>query len=164
MPVKKATFAAGCFWGVEEAFRRVGGVVDVMVGYTGGLTANPTYEDVCTGATGHTESVQIDFESSVVSYPELLRVFWQVHDPTQLNRQGPDVGTQYRSAIFYHDARQKEEAEVSRRELEESGVHRAPIVTEIVQASTFWPAEEWHQGFIAKCGLLRNADDGGEVQ
>ena len=159
MPVEKATFAAGCFWGVEESFRRVRGVVSVTVGYTGGATANPSYEDVCTGKTGHAEAVQIEFDPTIVAYRELLLHFWQVHDPTQLNRQGPDVGTQYRSAIFYHDARQKEEAEASKREVEASGRRGGPVVTEIVPAGTFWPAEEWHQQFLKKASACRRAGD-----
>lgn len=149
---QKATFAAGCFWGVEAAFRQVPGVVDAAVGYTGGKLANPTYEDVCSDRTGHAEAVQVEFDPTRVSYDRLLDVFWENHDPTTKNRQGPDVGTQYRSAIFFHDADQEKAAAESRDRLETSGRFRRPIVTEIVPASTFWRAEEYHQRYLEKHG------------
>lgn len=150
---QKATFAAGCFWGVEAAFRQVPGVVDAAVGYTGGKLANPTYEDVCSDRTGHAEAVQVEFDPTRVSYDRLLDVFWENHDPTTKNRQGPDVGTQYRSAIFFHDADQEKAAAESRNRLEKSGRFRRPIVTEIVPAPTFWRAEEYHQRYLEKHGL-----------
>jgi peptide-methionine (S)-S-oxide reductase len=150
---QKATFAAGCFWGVEAVFRQVPGVVDAAVGYTGGKLANPTYEDVCSDRTGHAEAVQVEFDPTLVSYDRLLDVFWENHDPTTKNRQGPDVGTQYRSAIFFHDADQEKAAAESRDRLEKSGRFRRPIVTEIVPASTFWRAEEYHQRYLEKHGL-----------
>lgn len=147
-----ATFGAGCFWGVEAAFRRVEGVVETTVGYSGGTLANPTYKDVCTDHTGHAEAVQVRFDPAKVSYDDLLNVFWGCHDPTTLNRQGPDIGTQYRSVIFYHDAAQKAAAEESKRKLGESGRHKRPIVTEIVPAPAFYPAEEYHQRYLEKRG------------
>jgi peptide-methionine (S)-S-oxide reductase len=150
---QKATFAAGCFWGVEAAFRQVPGVVDAAVGYTGGALPDPTYEDVCTDRTGHAEAVQVEFDPAKVSYERLLDVFWDNHDPTTKNRQGPDVGTQYRSAIFYHDADQQKAASESKDRLEKSGRFRRPIVTEIVPAATFWRAEEYHQKYLEKRGL-----------
>jgi len=150
---EQATFAAGCFWGVEAAFRQVPGVVDTAVGYTGGSLANPTYEDVCTDRTGHVEAVEVTFDPSRVGYEDLLNVFWENHDPTQKNRQGPDVGTQYRSAIFFHDPAQRDAAIASRDRLEKSGRFRRPIVTEIVPAATFWRAEEYHQKYLEKRGL-----------
>ena len=150
---QKATFAAGCFWGVEAAFRQVPGVVDAAVGYTGGTLTNPTYEDVCTDRTGHAEAVQVEFDPAKVSYERLLDVFWENHDPTTKNRQGPDVGTQYRSAIFFHDADQERAAKDSIVRLEKSGRFRRPIVTEIVPAATFWRAEEYHQKYLEKRGL-----------
>jgi peptide-methionine (S)-S-oxide reductase len=150
---QKATFAAGCFWGVEAAFRQVPGVVDAAVGYTGGKLANPTYEDVCSDRTGHAEAVQVEFDPIQVSYDRLLDVFWENHDPTTKNRQGPDIGTQYRSAIFFHDADQEKAAAESRDRLEKGGRFRRPIVTEIVPASTFWRAEEYHQRYLEKRGL-----------
>ncbi|HMI56107.1 MAG TPA: peptide-methionine (S)-S-oxide reductase MsrA, partial [Gemmatimonadaceae bacterium] len=137
-----ATFGAGCFWGVEVTFRNVPGVKDALVGYLGGTLANPTYRDVCTGRTGHAEVVQVKYDPAEVSYEKLLDVFWENHDPTTLNRQGPDVGTQYRSAIFYHTAEQKRAAEESKERVEASGRFRRPIVTEITEASTFYPAED----------------------
>jgi peptide-methionine (S)-S-oxide reductase len=148
-----ATFAAGCFWGVEAAFRQVPGVVDTAVGYTGGSLPNPTYEDVCTDRTGHAEAVQVEFDPSRVSYGELLDVFWGNHDPTTKNRQGPDVGTQYRSAIFFHDAEQEKVASESRNRQEKSGKFRRPIVTEIVPEMEFWRAEDYHQRYLEKRGL-----------
>lgn len=148
--MEKATFAAGCFWGVEETFRHVKGVTATQVGYTGGALEHPTYEDVCTDRTGHAEVVEVTYDPSVVSYEELLEVFWTCHDPTQLNRQGPDVGTQYRSAIFYHTREQRQAAEASKKRLEESGRHAQPIVTEVAPAGTFWRAEEYHQQYLDK--------------
>lgn len=151
----KATFAAGCFWGVEAAFRRVKGVVSTTVGYTGGHLKDPTYEDVCSGRTGHAEAVELEYDPSTVSYEELLRVFWEIHDPTTLNRQGPDIGTQYRSAIFSHAPEQQAAAVASREKLQRSGRHRDPIVTEITFASPFYRAEEYHQQYLEKRGLAR---------
>ena len=155
--MEKATFAAGCFWGVQEAFRTLAGVTATRVGYVGGHTDNPTYRDVCTGDSGHAEAVEVTFDPSLLSYGQLLEFFWQCHDPTQLNRQGPDFGTQYRSAIFYHDENQRETAEASRERLEHSGKLRRSIVTEIVPATTFWEAEAYHQKYILKnsggCGF-----------
>jgi peptide-methionine (S)-S-oxide reductase len=150
--MKQATFGAGCFWGVEAAFRRIPGVIDVAVGYTGGTLENPSYQDVCTGRTGHAEAVLVDFDPAKVSYQQLLDVFWSSHDPTQLNRQGPDVGTQYRSAIFYHDQDQLAQAEESRAKLESSGRFRRPIATQIVPAAPFFRAEEYHQRYLEKRG------------
>jgi len=150
--MKKATFGAGCFWGVEEAFRRLHGVSATSVGYMGGSFANPTYRDVCSGTTGHAEVVQLEYDPSQVTYDELLNVFWSIHDPTTLNRQGPDVGTQYRSAIFFHDAEQQAAATASKRRVELSGNPRNPIVTEITPASTFYRAEEYHQQYFGKLG------------
>ena len=147
---KLATFGAGCFWGVEEAFRRIPGVLDTAVGYMGGKTENPTYEDVCTGRTGHAEVVQVTYDPDQVSYKELLEIFWNCHDPTQLNAQGPDVGTQYRSVIFTHEGEQARDARHSRRGLEESGRYSRPIVTAIEPAGPFWRAEEYHQRYIQK--------------
>ncbi|MBC8126743.1 MAG: peptide-methionine (S)-S-oxide reductase MsrA, partial [Gloeobacteraceae cyanobacterium ES-bin-144] len=135
----KATFAAGCFWGVEETFRQMTGVIATQVGYTGGETANPTYKDVCSSRTGHAEAVEVEYDPAKVTYSDLLQVFWENHDPTTLNRQGPDVGSQYRSAVFFHDEEQKTVAEASKQELEKSGRFRRPIVTQIV------PAVEFHR-------------------
>lgn len=151
--MEKATFAAGCFWGVEETFRQIPGVLETMVGYLGGHTANPTYKDVCTDETGHAEVVQVTFDPSKVSYEKLLEVFWSTHDPTTLNRQGPDIGTQYRSAIFFHSPEQERRARASKDKMEASGKFRREIVTEITPASTFYPAEEYHQKYLAKRGL-----------
>ncbi|AXV38796.1 MAG: peptide-methionine (S)-S-oxide reductase [Methanobacterium sp. BRmetb2] len=148
----KATFAAGCFWGVEDAFRRVKGVVSTRVGYTGGHFENPTYEDVCTGLTGHAEAIEILFDPSMVSYDELLDVFWSIHDPTTLNRQGPDTGSQYRSAIFYHSQEQEKAAVLSKEKLQSSGRYINDIVTEITNASYFYPAEDYHQQYFEKTG------------
>lgn len=145
-----ATFAAGCFWGVEAAFRRVPGVTGAMVGYTGGSVANPTYEDVCTGMTGHAEAVQLEYDPAMVSYETLLELFWGMHDPTTLNRQGPDVGTQYRSAIYCHTSAQADAARISRDREQER--HRRTIVTEIVPAVEFFRAEEYHQRYLEKRG------------
>ncbi|MCX6670758.1 MAG: peptide-methionine (S)-S-oxide reductase MsrA [Euryarchaeota archaeon] len=149
----KAIFGAGCFWHVEEAFRHLNGVLSTTVGYTGGILKNPTYEDVCTDKTGHAEVVEITFDPQKITYEELLRVFWDIHDPTTKNRQGPDVGTQYRSAIFYHSPEQKTSAELSKKNLEQSRKHSKKIMTEITKATTFYPAEEYHQNYLAKHGL-----------
>ena len=149
---EKATFAAGCFWGVEAAFRQVPGVLDAAVGYSGGAFPNPTYEDVCTGRTGHAESVQVEFDPARVSYDQLLDVFWENHDPTTLNRQGPDVGTQYRSVIFYHSPEQREEAIASKERVEKSRRFNRPVVTQIEPAPKFWRAEEYHQRYLEKRG------------
>jgi len=148
----KATFAAGCFWGVEDAFRRVKGVVSTRVGYTGGHFENPSYEDVCTGLTGHAEAIEILFDPSMVSYDELLDVFWSIHNPTTLNRQGPDTGSQYRSAIFYHSQEQEKAAVLSKEKLQSSGRYINDIVTEIINASYFYPAEDYHQQYFEKTG------------
>lgn len=148
-----ATFGAGCFWGVEETFRKVPGVKDTAVGYMGGTTENPTYEDVCTDKTGHAEVVQVEYDPAEVSYEQLLDIFWNSHNPTTLNRQGPDVGTQYRSAIFYHTEEQKEQAEASKEKMDRSGRWKDPIVTEISPAATFYRAEEYHQRYLQKRGL-----------
>lgn len=150
--MKKATFGAGCFWGVELAFRGVEGVSDVAVGYSGGHLASPTYHDVCTGRTGHAEVVEVDYDPEKVSYRKLLEVFWSIHDPTTPNRQGPDIGTQYRSAIFTHNAEQEAEALASKDSEQASGRFRLPIVTEITPASTFHRAEEYHQRYLEKHG------------
>ena len=151
--VEKATFAAGCFWGVEAAFRRVKGVTSTTVGYTGGSLQNPSYEDVCSGTTGHAEAVQVEYDPSQVFYDDLLAVFWASHDPTTLNRQGPDIGEQYRSCIFFHNADQKARAEASKEKLQKSGRYGIPIVTEITPAPEFYRAEEYHQQYFAKRGL-----------
>jgi peptide-methionine (S)-S-oxide reductase len=151
--MEKATFGGGCFWGVEAAFRRVPGVTATQVGYMGGSLKNPTYKDVCTDRTGHAEVVEVTFDPAQVSYEEVLRVFWTCHDPTQLNRQGSDVGTQYRSVIFYHTPQQQAAAEASRRELERAGTFQRPIVTAILPAADFWRAEEYHQQYLEKRGL-----------
>ena len=153
MKTETATFAAGCFWGVEATFRQIKGVKATAVGYTGGRMDKPTYEDVCTNATGHAEAVEVEFDPTEVGYGQLLDVFWKNHDPTTLNRQGPDHGTQYRSAIFYHSPEQKTAAEASKQALEKSGKYRRPIVTEIVPASTFWKAEDYHQQYLEKRGM-----------
>lgn len=149
----RASFAAGCFWGVEAAFRQVEGVLDTAVGYSGGRLENPTYEDVCSGRTGHAETVQVEYDSSRVSYEQLLDVFWENHDPTTLNRQGPDVGEQYRSAIFFHTPEQQAAATASKAKLENSGKYKRPIVTQIQPASKFYRAEEYHQRYLEKHGL-----------
>ncbi len=151
--MQKATFGAGCFWGVEAAFRQVEGVLSTAVGYSGGTLANPTYEDVCSHDTGHAEVVQVEYDPTKVSYEELLEVFWKNHDPTQLNRQGPDVGSQYRSAILFHSTEQETLAKVSKERLEKRGKYRKPIVTEIMPASTFYRAEEYHQQYLEKRGV-----------
>ncbi len=148
-----ATFGAGCFWGVEAAFQRVLGVVDTAAGYSGGEMANPTYKDVCTDETGHAEVVQVTFDPAKVSYEKLLDTFWQAHDPTQMNRQGPDFGTQYRSAIFFHSTEQAAAAKKSRAAVEASGKFKRPIATEITPVSTFYRAEEYHQKYLQKRGV-----------
>ncbi|GAC1467100.1 MAG: peptide-methionine (S)-S-oxide reductase MsrA [Isosphaeraceae bacterium] len=150
--MKKATFGAGCFWGIEEAFRNVPGVTGTAVGYLGGTLSKPTYEQVCSDNTGHAEVVEVEYDPAVVSYGQLLDLFWTIHDPTTLNRQGPDVGSQYRSGIFYHDEEQKREAEASKEQIASGGRFRRPIVTEITPASTFWRAEEYHQRYLANRG------------
>jgi len=149
----KATFGGGCFWGVEVAFRQIPGVTATQVGYMGGSLKNPTYKDVCTDRTGHAEVVEVTYDPAKVSYEDVLKVFWTCHDPTQLNRQGPDVGTQYRSAIFYHTAEQQAAAQASKQELERAGAFKRPIVTAIVPATEFWRAEEYHQQYLEKRGL-----------
>lgn len=146
----KATFAAGCFWGVEGEFRKLDGITATRVGYTGGSTVSPSYEQVCSGRTGHAEAVEVTFDPSVVSYEQLLDTFWGLHDPTQMNRQGPDVGTQYRSAIFVHDDDQKAAAQASKEALQ-TRIKR-PIMTEVAQASDFWEAEDYHQCYFEKRG------------
>ena len=150
---QKATFAAGCFWGVEETFRTLPGVVQTQVGYTGGKPEHPDYRMVCTGTTDHAEAVEVEYDPDTISYARLLQVFWENHDPTTLNRQGPDVGTQYRSAVFYHDEAQKREAEASKAAQAASGRHRRPVVTQISPAAAFWRAEEYHQRYLLKRGL-----------
>lgn len=149
----KATFGAGCFWHVEDLLSKTKGVKSTTVGYTGGQLPNPTYEEVCTDKTGHAEAVEVEYDPNEISYEELLDVFWNNHNPTTLNRQGPDIGIQYRSAIFYHDEKQKEIAEKSKQSLETSGKYQKPIVTEIVPAPTFYKAEEYHQKYFKKNGL-----------
>jgi len=151
--MQQATFAAGCFWGVEAAFRRTPGVTATTVGYTGGKTADPTYKEVCSDKTGHAEAVHVEFDPTVVSYEELLDAFWTSHDPTQVNRQGPDVGSQYRSAIFYHTPEQQAAAEASRERLAASGKHATPVATEVVPAAEFYRAEDYHQQYLEKRGL-----------
>ena len=149
----KATFAAGCFWGVEDAFRQVKGVTSTAVGYIGGQTKDPTYKQVCTGSTEHAEAVEVGFDPKQVSYSELLAVFFKSHDPTQLNRQGPDHGSQYRSAIFYHDAEQEAAAREAKATLEKTGVFKRPIVTQIAAAPEFYRAEDYHQQYFEKQGI-----------
>ena len=161
MRVEQAMFGAGCFWSVEEAFRQVEGVTDVAVGYSGGATANPTYRMVCSDRTGHAEVVHLKYDPDLVSYEDLLYVFWQIHDPTTLNRQGPDFGTQYRSAIFYYNEQQHAAAQASKRRLDESGVLGRPVVTEITPASEFYRAEEYHQRYLEKMGLSHGCAVGG---
>ncbi len=153
--MEKATFAAGCFWGVEAAFRQIPGVTATRVGYLGGRTANPTYEDVCTDRTGHAEAVEVDFDPAKTSYDALLKVFWENHNPTELNRQGPDHGTQYRSGIFFHSPEQETQAGASKENLEKSGRFSRKIVTEIVAAPIFYPAEDYHQQYLEKRGLAK---------
>jgi peptide-methionine (S)-S-oxide reductase len=153
MATRKAIFAAGCFWGVEEEFARIPGVLRTRVGYTGGKTENPDYRSVCTGDTGHAEAVEVEFDPDRVAYRALVDAFFALHDPTTLNRQGPDVGTQYRSAVYWLDESQRAEAEAAKAALAASGRFRRPIVTEITPASEFWRAEEYHQRYLAKRGL-----------
>jgi len=151
--MQTATFGAGCFWGVEESFRQIPGVIDTAVGYLGGDMQNPTYQDVCTDETGHAEVVEVTYDPAKVSYDQLLNTFWESHDPTTLNRQGPDIGTQYRSAIFFHSPEQERLARASKEKMQASGKFRRQIVTEITPASTFYRAEEYHQKYLAKRGL-----------
>lgn len=151
--MEKATFGAGCFWGVEESFRQLSGVAETEVGYLGGHTNNPSYKDVCTDETGHAEVVQVTYDPAKISYEQLLDVFWSAHDPTTLNRQGPDEGTQYRSAIFFHSPEQERVARASKEKVQASGKFRRPVVTEITPASTFYRAEEYHQKYLAKRGV-----------
>lgn len=151
--MQTATFAAGCFWGVEAAFSKVDGVIDTKVGYAGGSTKNPTYEQVCSDQTGHAEVVKVDFDETKLSFQELLNIFFWCHDPTQLNRQGPDVGRQYRSAIFFHSAEQESLAKELIAEMNKSGEFKDPVVTEVLPASTFWMAEEYHQRYFEKKGV-----------
>lgn len=161
---KFAVFGAGCFWGVESSFRAVEGVVDVAVGYAGGNVAKPSYRQVCTGKTGHAEVVQVEYDPARVTFAQLVEVFWQIHDPTTLNRQGPDFGTQYRSVIFYSDEDERKAAEESKRRLDESGQLGRPVVTQIVPAAEFYRAEEYHQryyermGIAPTCGIHGRAD------
>lgn len=150
--LQKATFAAGCFWGVEDAFHRVNGVKDATSGYSGGHTENPTYEEVCSDKTGHAESVEVTYNPDEVSYEKLLDMFWMIHNPTTMNRQGPDIGSQYRSIIFYHTPEQQRAAKKSKKELEDSGKYSDPIVTEIIPSAPFWKAEEYHQRYVEKHG------------
>ena len=150
--LQTATFGAGCFWGVEASFRKVDGVVETAVGYSGGTKENPTYQEVCTDRTGHAEVVRVQFDPSKVTFEELLKIFWDSHDPTTLNRQGPDVGRQYRSAVFYHNEAQREIAESAKEQLGKSGTYQRPVVTEITPASTFYQAEEYHQRYLEKQG------------
>lgn len=149
----KATFGAGCFWCVEPIFQKLDGVLSTSVGYARGSFGNPTYDDVCTGQTGHAEVVQIEYDPSKISYDELLNAFWNNHDPTTLNKQGPDIGTQYRSLIFFHSSEQEATAKASKEKLENSGKYHKKIVTEIVPASQFYKAEDYHQRYYEKCGL-----------
>jgi len=151
--MEKATFGAGCFWGVEAKFREVPGVVSTQVGYAGGRKEHPSYQEVCSDTTGHAEVVEVTFDPTQVSYDELLTVFWKCHDPTQFYRQGPDFGSQYRSAIFFHTPEQEQTALVSRGKEDLSGRHRCRVVTEITPASTFWRAEEYHQQYLGKRGV-----------
>lgn len=152
MSIEKATFGAGCFWGVEEMFRHIKGVKSATSGYAGGTTANPTYEDVCSHTTGHAEVVEVEFDPNEVAYEKLLDVFWANHDPTTRDRQGPDIGSQYRSVVFYHSPEQKSAAEAKKAELDKSGKFRRPIVTQIEAAPTFYRAEEYHQRYLEKHG------------
>jgi peptide-methionine (S)-S-oxide reductase len=153
MTMAKATFAAGCFWGVEATFRQLPGVSSTRVGYTGGSTSNPTYKDVCTDRTGHAEAVEVEYDPATLSYEKLLEIFWENHDPTQLNRQGPDYGSQYRSGIFFHTPEQEAEAKASKEKLEQAHRYSRPIVTQIIPATTFFEAEDYHQQYLEKRGL-----------
>jgi len=157
MTTEKAMFGAGCFWGVETIFRKIKGVTEALVGYAGGRTENPTYQEVCSDDTGHAEVVEVEFDPAVASYRQLLDIFWANHDPTTLNRQGPDVGSQYRSAVFYYSPEQRAAAEEVKAELEKSGRFRRPIVTQIEPAPTFYRAEEYHQRYLEKRGLAHCA-------
>jgi len=148
-----ATFAAGCFWGVEETFRQLDGVLDTQVGYIGGHKDDPTYQEVCSKGTGHAEAVEVEYDPETISYEALLEVFWNAHDPTQVNRQGPDVGSQYRTAIFVHSPEQEKAAQASKEALDASGKLNAPVATEIAEAETFWRAEDYHQKYLAKRGM-----------
>ena len=150
--MEKATFGAGCFWGIEHTFRKVDGVVDAPVGYAGGTTPDPTYEQVCSGQTGHAEVVQVEYDPEKVSYEELLEVFWKIHDPTTLNRQWPDIGTQYRSAIYFHSPEQEQAAKDSIAALENGDRFRNPIVTELAPIDTFYLGEDYHQRYFEKQG------------
>jgi peptide-methionine (S)-S-oxide reductase len=152
MSIQKATFGAGCFWGVEETFRQIPGVTETAVGYEGGSYPDPTYKEVCTDRTGHAEVVEVDYDPEQVSYETLLDVFWNNHNPTTPNRQGPDVGTQYRSVIFFHSPEQEAIAQASKEQMDKSGKFKRPIVTQVVPASTFYRAEEYHQRYLAKRG------------
>jgi len=154
MKMEKATFGAGWLWGVEAAFRRISGVLSTSAGYMGGTLENPTYKDVCTDKTGHAEVVEVIFDPSLVSYDQLLTRFWEIHDPTTLNRQGPDIGTQYRSVIFCYNAEQESAARVSKEYLQKTGRYKRNIVTEITRASTFYRAEEYHQQYLEKQGFI----------
>lgn len=154
MNIMKATFAAGCFWHVEEIFRKTSGVLDTTAGYIGGNVENPTYEQVCTDKTGHAEAVQVEYDPAKISYDELLKIFWSNHNPTTLNRQGFDIGIQYRSAIFYHDSTQEASAKKSKESLEKSGKFQNPIVTEIIPAPKFYKAEDYHQKYFVKNGIV----------
>jgi peptide-methionine (S)-S-oxide reductase len=151
--METATFGAGCFWGVESVFEQVDGVVATKVGYTGGFTDAPSYEDVCSHRTGHAEAVEVTFDPARVSYDKLLDIFWMNHDPTQVNRQGPDIGDSYRTVIFYHSPEQEAAALASKKRLEESGRYKRPIATEIVPAGKFWDAEEYHQKYFSRRGI-----------
>jgi peptide-methionine (S)-S-oxide reductase len=155
MTEKIATFAAGCFWGVEASFSKIAGVLDTVVGYTGGTFPNPSYQMVCTGNTGHAEAVQVTFDPQKITYTDLVKAFFDLHDPTTRNRQGPDVGSQYRSVIFYHDPEQQKIAEQVKSDLDASGKYRYSIVTQIVPAGVFYRAEEYHQQYYAKHALRR---------
>ena len=150
---KIAIFGAGCFWGIESAFRQLDGVVEAVSGYAGGTVDQPTYRAVCSGKTGHAEVVQVEYDPSLVSYQQLLDLFWQIHDPSTLNRQGPDIGTQYRSVIFYSDDDERAAAEKSKQRLDASGKFRRPIVTQIVPVTKFYPAEDYHQRYYEKMGI-----------
>jgi peptide-methionine (S)-S-oxide reductase len=151
--METATFGAGCFWGVQAAFDRIQGVTETQVGYAGGVLANPTYQDVCSGRTGHAEVVQVTFDPKVVGYDRLLEAFWESHDPTQMNRQGPDVGTQYRSVVFFHTPEQEKAAHAALEKEQKSGRHSGPIATAIEKAGPFWRAEDYHQKYLEKRGL-----------